>query len=110
MLETLFKYPAVLTRHRNAPLFEERDRYLRHRAQQGCACGTLLRIARELPLVVQLLDMPSKSLVTAQQISVASERWARHQCRRGRAHSFRWSRELFVQVATDWATIPRTIR
>ena len=102
MLESLFKYPAVLARHRNAPLFEERDRYLRHRAQQGCAHETLLRIARELPQVVQLLDMPSKSLVTAQQISIAAERWARQQCRRGRAHSFKWSRELFVQVATDW--------
>ncbi len=102
MLESLFKYPAVLVRHRNAPLFEERDRYLRHRAQQGCAHETLLRIARELPLIVQLLDMPSKSLVTAQQISVASARWARQQCRRGRARSFRWPRELFVQVATDW--------
>lgn len=102
MLERLFKYPAVLARHRNAPLFEEREHYLVHRAQQGCANNTLLRIARELLLVIQPLDMPSKSLVTAQQIRVAAERWARQQCRRGRAHCFRWSRELFVQVATDW--------
>jgi integrase/recombinase XerD len=102
MLESLFNYPTVLARHRNAPLFEERDRYLRHRAQQGCAHGTLLRIARELLLIVQRLDMPSKLLVTAQQINTAAERWVRQQCRRGRAHSFRWSRELFVQVATDW--------
>ena len=66
MLESLFKYPAVQARQRNAPLFEERDRYLRHRAKQGCAHETLLRIARELPLIVQLLDVPSKSRVTAQ--------------------------------------------
>src|SRR4030042_4810434 len=102
MLQSLFKYPAVLARHRNAPLSEERDHYLRHRAQQGCAHGTLLRIARELLPIVHRLDIPSKSLVTAQQINTAAERWARQQCRRGRAHSFRWSRELFVQVATDW--------
>jgi len=51
MLESLFKYP-VQARHRNAPLFEERDRYLGHRAQQGCAHESLLRIGRELPLVV----------------------------------------------------------
>ena len=102
MLERLFKYPAVLARHRNAPLFEERERYLMYRAQQGCANNTLLRIARELLSVIQPLGMPSKSLVTAQQIRVAAERWARKQCRRGRAHCFRWSRELFVRVATDW--------
>lgn len=102
MLEKLFKYPAVLARHRNAPLFEERERYLMYRAQQGCANNTLLRIARELLLVIQSLDMPSNSLITDQQIRVASERWARQQFRRGRAHCFRWSRELFVRVATDW--------
>jgi len=102
MLESLFNYPAVLARHRNAPLFEERDRYLRHRAQQGCARGTLLRIARELLPIVRRLDMPSESLGTVQQVNTAAERWARQQCHRGRAHSFKWSRELFVQVATDW--------
>ena len=40
---------------------------------QGCANNTLLRIARELLLVIQPLDMPSKSLVTAQQIRVTAE-------------------------------------
>lgn len=45
MLEKLFKYPAVLTRHKNAPFFEERDRYLVHREKEGCAHETLLRIA-----------------------------------------------------------------
>ena len=52
MLEKLFNYPAVLSRHRKAPLFEERDRYLAYRAADGCAHETLLRIARELLQVV----------------------------------------------------------
>jgi site-specific recombinase XerC len=102
MLASLFKYPAVLARHRNAPLLEERERYLQHRAEQGCAPCTLLCIARELLHVIQLLDIHPTSAVTAQQIEVAAKIWARSQCRRGRAHTFRWSRRLFVQVATDW--------
>ena len=102
MLESLFKYPAVLARHRNAPLFEERDRYLEHRAQQGCAHATLLRIARELLQICQLLNMSSASLVTVQQIRMAAEKWARQQYRRGHAHFLRWYRKLFLQVATDW--------
>jgi len=69
------------------PFFEDRDRYLRHRAQQGCAHGTLLHIARELLAIVHRLDMPSESLVTAEQVNTAAKRWARQQCRRGRAHS-----------------------
>jgi integrase/recombinase XerD len=102
MLERLFKYPSVLARHRNAPLFEERELYLRYRAQQGCASNTLLRIARELLAVIQLLDILTESLVTAHQIRVAAEKWSRQQFRRGRAQCFRLSRKLFVQVATDW--------
>jgi integrase/recombinase XerD len=102
MLESLFKYPAVLARHRNAPLFEERDRYLEYHAQQGCAQATLLRIARELLQICQFLNMPSASLITAQQIRMAAEKWAKRQYRRGHAHFLRWSRELFLRVATDW--------
>ena len=41
MLEKLFNYPAVLVRHKKAPLFEERDRYLAYRAEDGCAHETL---------------------------------------------------------------------
>lgn len=102
MFESLFKYPTVLARHRNAPFFEERYRYLRHRAQQGCAHAILLHIARELLLAVKLIKMPAESLVTTQQIRTIAERWARQQYRRGRAHSLRWPRDLFVQIVTDW--------
>ena len=76
MLASLFKYPAVLARHRNAPLLEERERYLQHRAEQGCAPYTLLRIARELLHVIQLLDIHSTPAVTTQQIEVTAKgRW-----------------------------------
>ncbi|MCG6534282.1 MAG: site-specific integrase [Syntrophales bacterium LBB04] len=102
MLEGLFKYPAAVARHRCAPLFEERDRYLTHCAQQGYAHNTLLRIARELFQIVHLLKIPSGSAVTVEQIRRAAERWARRQCGRGRAHFLAWSRKLFIGVATDW--------
>ena len=102
MLASLFKYPAVLARHQKAPFLEDREHYLQHRAEQGCAPYTLLRIARELPHVIQFLDIHPTSVVTVQQIEVAAKIWARSQCRRGRAHAFRWSRDLFIQVATDW--------
>jgi integrase/recombinase XerD len=102
MLEKLFNYPAVLVRHKKAPLFEERDRYLAYRAEDGCAHETLLRIARELLQIVRVLNIPSTSNVMPEQIRAAADRWARKQCRRGRARTLKWSRELFIQVATDW--------
>lgn len=102
MLEKLFKYPAVFARHRNVPFYEERNRYLSYRAKEGYAHETLLCIARELLQVVQVLNIPSASGVTPEQIRAAGNRWARQQCRRGRAHTLRWPRELFVQVANEW--------
>jgi site-specific recombinase XerD len=102
MLKDLFKHPAAFARHRHAPLFEERDQYLRHCAEQGYAHTTLLRIARELFQIVQLLKIPSESTVTVQHIRRAAETWARRQCGRGRAHFLAWSRKLFIGVATDW--------
>jgi integrase/recombinase XerD len=102
MLEKLFNYPAVLVRHKKAPLFEERDRYLAYRAEDGFAHETLLRIARELLQIVRVLNIPSTSNVMPEQIRAAADRWARKQCRRGRAHTLKWSRELFIQVATEW--------
>ena len=108
MLENLFNYPTVLSRHRNAPLLQNRNRYLRHHAQQGCTQGTLLHIARELLPIVFRPDMPCEPLVTAQQVNTAAERWARQQCRRGCAHSFKWSHTLFVEVALARCAIPES--
>ena len=102
MLEELFKSPTILSRHRNAPLLEERTCYLASRAGEGYAHGTLLRIARELFQIVQLLHIPFTSKVTSEQLRATGERWARQQCRRGRAHTLRWPRELFIHIATEW--------
>lgn len=102
MLEKLFNYPAVLTRHKKAPLFEERDHYLAYLAEAGYAHETLLRIARELFLIVRILNIPSASNVMPEHIKAAADHWARKQCRRRRAHTLKWSRKLFIQVATEW--------
>ncbi|MFH1674220.1 MAG: tyrosine-type recombinase/integrase [Pseudomonadota bacterium] len=102
MLEKLFKYPTVLSRHKNAPFFQERNRYLIHRNKEGCAHETLLRIARELFRVVQVLSIPTTSSVAPEHIKTAANRWARRQYRRGYARTLKWSREFFIQVATDW--------
>src|SRR3989339_481125 len=102
MFEKFFPSPTVLARHRNAPLFEERDHYLAYRAENGSAQETLLRIARELLQVVRVLNISSTSNVMHEDITAAADRWARKQCRCGHAHTLKWSRKLFIQVATEW--------
>lgn len=102
MFEQLFTYPAVLRRHQEAPWVAERARYLAHRAEQGCARQTLLRLAEELLVVARALKVSPTPVVPPAQIAAAAEQWAQRQRRRGRTRSLRWSRGLFIQVATQW--------
>lgn len=101
MFEELFKYRAVVNRHRSAPFAAERVLFLRSRQQEGRARETLFRLARELLCVVTMLEVPSTG-VTADQISEAADRWSRKQQQRGRAKTHKWSRPLFISVATEW--------
>ena len=101
MFQELFKYRAVIERHLNAPLVAERERYLRQRQQEGRATETLYRMARELLCVATRLEVSSGG-VTSEQISAVADTWALEQQRRGRAKTDKWSRLLFISVATDW--------
>lgn len=103
MFDTLFNYPKVLARHQAGPAAEDRERYLVHRANDdGIAPATLLRIARELLIVAQWIDLAREGPFTFQDIDSAAQRWASHQLTQGHADSGRWSRQLFVQIATAW--------
>jgi len=102
MFERLFKYPRVLARHREGPFAEARERFLVHCANDGLACGTLLRIARELLVVATRIDTTAETPITRQQIEGAAQRWTRHQRRRGRIGEPSGSRQLFIQVALSW--------
>ena len=101
MFEKLFRYPGVVSRHREAACASERESYLAYRAANGASLSTLHRFARELLVIVREMDLkPTRISIDA--IESAAERWARRQRRRGRAGKLYWSRSLFVQMAQDW--------
>lgn len=102
MFDALFTYPAVLARHQTGPGAAERGRYLAHCAGQGLARETLLRIARELLVVAQRIDVTAGHRFTRREIEVAARNWVRHQRRRRRAGRGEWSHQLFIRVAIDW--------
>lgn len=102
MFDVLFSYPKIRARHRTATGAAERERYLTHCAAQGLARETLLRIARELLVVAERLDVTSGNQITRREVEEAARNWVRHQRRRGRTGRGEWSRRLFMQVATDW--------
>jgi integrase/recombinase XerD len=102
MFETLFQNPAVVTRQRRGPFAEARERFLNHSASQGLARATLVRRARELLVIAERIDITLGEAIGLSTIEAAAARWAREQRQRQRAHGLRWSREFFVQIATDW--------
>jgi hypothetical protein len=102
MFEELFNYPAVLTRHLQAPLVSERRHYLAYRARDGTSRETLLRITRELLVIVSEMDLNSQVSISVDTIESTAWHWARRQKRRSRAHELQHSHRLFSQVARDW--------
>ena len=102
MFESLFKYAGVRARHREGPAAEARRRFLNHCSDQGMARATLLRMARELLVIAERLDIAAGKTIGPRAIEAAADRWARYQHRRRRVQSLRWSRDLFIQTATAW--------
>jgi site-specific recombinase XerD len=102
MFETLFQYPTVLARHRDGPSADERQRFLSHRAQEGAARGTLLRMARELLVIAKRINLTTGKPIGRHDLELAAAQWARQQQHRRRSHGVRWSREQFLQVGTSW--------
>jgi len=102
IFDQLFKQPCALSRQRNAPLASERASFLAQCAEDGAAPGSLVRLARELLVIVQELDLANNDMITPLAIEAAADRWARQQKRRHRAQTARWSRIFFQQTATNW--------
>jgi len=94
MFDLLFKQPSALARQRNAPLAPERASFLAQRAEEGAARGTLVRLARELLVVVKELDLANNDMITPSAIEAAANRWARHQ-HAGIVHTRRIGRGSF---------------
>jgi site-specific recombinase XerD len=102
MFKTLFHYPRVISRHANAPLAQERSTFLSHLASRGTPLSTLLRYARQLRVIAITLGHQGRGLFTRQAIRRSARWWAQRQQELGRAHSLKWPKEHFHQVACAW--------
>jgi hypothetical protein len=76
MLEKIFERPWLLARHRQAPLLDERVRFLAHPSDLGFTRPRLGTIAAELLGIIRELDLKETGFVTAQDIRAAAQRWA----------------------------------
>jgi integrase/recombinase XerD len=102
MFDTLFRYPAIVARHQGGRFVAARELFLNHCARQGMTRATLQRYAQELLVVAERIDIAVAEVIESSVIDAAADHWAREQHQRRRVGGLRWSRELFVQTATDW--------
>ncbi len=102
MFEQLFTYRGVVSRHREAPLVQERERYLVARAAVGLAPDTLRNLAQELRIIAQTLELPADGPIHTATINVAAKRWVQSQLHGQNAQDRQGPRVRFVRVATEW--------
>ena len=74
MFHRLFKNPATIKRHLEAPYAQERREYLAAQARQGNTQSTLLFTARDLLWVARKLSIyPNLHAVTMEQVRAAAD-------------------------------------
>ena len=98
MFEQPLTYRSVLARHREAPLVEERERYLAMRAAVGLAPDTLRNLAQALRIIAHTLEFPTNGPLDTTAITMAAERWGQSQLHGPHGQDRQCPRMLFFRV------------
>lgn len=104
MFNQVFTSPAVVERHRSAPLANERSAYLDGLARQGASRRTLRNAAAYMLAVthgLQLGRRPDES-VSLEDIHRAAVRWANRRVKHKNSKPGRSSKQVFVSNAMRW--------
>jgi integrase/recombinase XerD len=110
MMDSIFLIESVRETHRRAPLFAERERYLRYLFEIGIGRKRVRSIATMLLHVMRLLKLDSSRPVGMNEILQGCERWVddteacRHR-RSGEASSY-----TFQSVAINWLRFQGSLR
>src|SRR6266849_1041688 len=105
MFDQLFRSPAVLRRHRDGPLAQERATFLTSLAIQGSPTGTLLKCARYCLAIARVLQArPPDQVFTTSEIDGLARAWAVDRVHQRRAVDPRWPHQQFRAIATAFLT------
>lgn len=102
MFDQLYKAARTCERHRNAPLLDERIRYLTHWAAQGSPRISLRVRAQDLLTIIEYLELETAGAIDEEQIHKAAERWAKRQPQPARVIDFRYGKLRFISHARQW--------
>ena len=102
MFEELYTRPAAIEEYRNAPLAEDRLRYLVHCAECGARRETLSKIAMDQLCLVRLLDLQADERVSGSQVEAASKAPSRPGWRLHPRPASLHTRKRFIGNTTRW--------
>lgn len=104
MFEKMFKRPYYIKRHLNAPLLEERLKYIQHWTELGRSKQTITTIAQYLLRIVEFLPLETNNMISFKQVEEAADRWAKYQSNhpQKRAPFSKCGRERFTWYASNW--------
>jgi integrase/recombinase XerD len=102
MIESIFQLKWVVSRHKQAPLLNEREQFLAHCQQQGTSHKALHNLAPELIAVIRLLRLKQLREVSLEEIKEAAKVWAEEQRSNPRARSNAKSTSYFIFIAKKW--------
>ena len=103
MFNEIFERPHATERQINAPLLEDRLRYLTYRAEQEIARTVLREIAIYQLIVIKYLKLKDDNhIFTVKEIQQAAQRWAQRKTRRLKEDSFIIRKKRFIKLAKNW--------
>ena len=102
MFDQLYKAQRARGRHLNAPLVDERIRYLSHWAAQGSVRSSLRVRAQDLLTIIEYLELEKAGEIDEEQIHKAAKRWASRQPQPARVIDFHYGKLRFISHARQW--------
>lgn len=99
----VFERRKALLRHIEAPLLEERLKYLQYWADSGAKDGSLRRIAQYLLVIMDYLNFFELRMVSVIEIENAAESWASNKVLHLRKGNYsKFAKVRFVNDASHW--------
>ena len=103
LFNTLYKDHRALQRHIDAPLFEERLKYLQHLFDGGAKKNTLRVVAAYLLVIMDYLNFFKLRQISLDEINKAGYRWLTNEkIYQRKARFSKHAKERFVWNATQW--------
>ena len=102
MFEKLFLRPTTIAAYTEAPLVDDRQRYLSYCEDNGAKRNTLRQIASVQLNLVKILDLQINERVSIEQIEAAAKQWAKPGSPRKGRPACASATKAFIQQAVRW--------